>query len=118
MKSLAAGILSALVLLSGCAAAVGPISLRQELGRRSTPIRSAGGKSISGYFDGHGRYHTLHGKIRDHKGELQLRSGALQTHDWVTVSRDSVKTVMAPSSRSGISTLIISTLVLLVLFAV
>jgi hypothetical protein len=103
MKPLAAGILAAVVLLSGCAAAIGPISVREELERRGTPIRSAYGKPISGYFDGHGQYRTLHGRLRDHEGELQLRSGSLASRGWVTVSRDSVKTVMASRSTRGIS---------------
>jgi hypothetical protein len=107
MKSLAAGVLAAVVLLSGCAAAIGPISVRQELAGRRTPMRSAVGKPISGYFDGHGQYRTLHGRIRDHEGELQLRSGSLASHGWVTVSRDSVKTVMAARSTRGISSFVI-----------
>ena len=115
MKSLAAGILAAVVLLSGCAAAIGPISVREELAARSTPIRSTSGKAISGYFDGHGQYRTLHGHIREHEGEMQLRSGSLASHDWVTVSRDSVKTVMAARSSRGISTFITYGLLVVVL---
>ena len=115
MKSLAVGILAVLLLLSGCAAAIGPISVREELAARSTPLRSGGGKAISGYFDGHGEYRTLHGHIREHQGELQLRSGSLASHDWVAVSRDSVKTVMAARSSRGISTIVTYGLLFVVL---
>ncbi len=79
-----------------------PVSIDAELARRDAPILHRG-QPISGYFDGHGRYHPARGTIRRGKdGALELRRqvGFMRT-ETTRFPLDSVRTVITDRKRTS-----------------